>query len=274
MTKTVLITGASTGIGLATAQHLAESGYHVCATARDPSKAQELQELSKRVGNLFILPLDVNNKASIQEAVKTMVRRLGRIDVLINNAGFGIYGPTETLTDGEIEAVFKTNVFATIWVIRAVLPFMIAQKEGRIINLSSIAGVVPSTNMPVYSAAKFAIESLSTTFNTHLAAFNIRTIVIQPGPVLTCFEPKTEYGTHFEQDSNPYRDRLPLMREKWKEMMDKGHSPLIVAQVIKEAIEDPNPRLRYQTSEEMEEKMKKHYKEMADTLHVPLIAKM
>src|SRR5262245_41849599 len=156
--KTWFITGASRGFGALIAERALHRGDAVVATARSPKRVIE------RFGahaNLLALPLDVNDEAQALAAAKAAVERFGRIDVLLNNAGFGLMGAVEEATAAEVEAVYRTNVFGLLNVTRAVLPHMRRQRSGRILNVSSIGGYRAAAGFGVYSSTKFAVEGLS-----------------------------------------------------------------------------------------------------------------
>ena len=269
MSGIVLITGASHGIGLATVEHLAKAGYKVYATCRDPSKAEALQKLSQKELSISILPLDVNLEDSVNKAVAIILKNEGAIDTVINNAGFGIYGPSEMHTIEEMRKIFDTNVLGVMRVNQAVVPIMRKQLRGRIINIGSISGAIPSKNMPLYSASKAALESLTASDAHRFARWNIKVSLIQPGPVITNFEPRTLFGSRFNKMENPYLDALSEDREKWKKIMDAGQSPFDVAQVIQTAIEAHEPKLWYQTSQAVTEAISKHFKDMTGNSRIP-----
>lgn len=265
----VLITGASHGIGLATTEHLAKAGYKVYATCRDPSKAENLQKLIQKGVNISVLPLDVSLEESVNKAVAVILKNEGTIDVVINNAGFGIYGPSEIHTIEEMQKIFDTNVLGVMRVNKAVVPIMRKQLQGKIINIGSISGAIPSKNMPLYSASKAALESLTASDAHRLARWNIKVSLIQPGPVITNFEPRTLFGSRFSKTDNPYLDVLSEDREKWKKIMDGGQSTFEIAQVIQTAIESHEPKLWYQTSQAVTEAISKHFKDMTGNSRVP-----
>ena len=268
MNQVIMVTGSSHGIGLATVERLAKAGYRVYATTRDVSDAKELHALSARIHNISIEQLDVRSDVSVNRAVQNILRKEGKIDVVINNAGFGIYGPSETLNMGEIFRQFDTNVFGVMRVIHAVAPHMRARNSGRIINISSVSGIAPSKNMPVYSATKAALESLTASYACHL--YPIKFVSIQPGPVVTDFEPRTPFGHRFKKDENPYREMLQKSRYAWKKMMDGGQSPFEVAQVIQKAIESNNPDLWYQTSQAVSDLVRKHFRDPTGNNRIPV----
>lgn len=266
--EVVLITGASTGIGLATAEHLARCGYRVFATTRNPDSAKDLQALAQQLDSLTMKQRDVTSDDSVENTVAEIISEVGKIDALINNAGYGIFGPAETITIAEAQDLFAVNVFGLMRVTNAVLPHMRKEMKGRIINLSSVSGVIPSKNLPVYSASKFAVESLSASYAYNLSEWNIKIALIQPGPVLTNFTSTIDYGHRFKEEENPYLEILKD-REDWDKMMASGQSSLDVAKVIQEALEAENPNLFYQTSQAVSDLLSKHYKDITGNSRIP-----
>lgn len=269
MRGVVLITGASHGIGLATAEHLAEADYMVYATCRIPEKYGALWQLGQKKYNITILALDVNVDESVKRAVSTILKIEGTIDVVINNAGFGIYGPSEMHTIAEAERLFNTNVLGVMRVNQAVIPSMRSKRKGCIINIGSIAGAVPSKNLPVYAACKAALESLSASDAHSLSEWNIKVKLIQPGPVVTAFESRTRYGSRFSHMENPYNRVLEANREQWKTMMDDGQTSEDVAIVIRQAIESPERKFWHQTSNTVSDAIGKHFKDLSGNTRVP-----
>lgn len=267
--RTVLITGASHGIGLATAERLAKNGYKVYAMTRNPSTAMDLQALAINHPCVVIRQLDITDDVSVESAIQKILKEEGSIFAVINNAGFGIFGPTEMHTLEEIQQLFETNFFGAIRMINAVLPSMREKGEGRILNLSSISGVVPSKGMPIYSATKFALEAVSASYAYDLSPWNIKVSLIQPGPVVTNFESSTCYGTRLAKEENPYLDILPSRRQSWKQVMDSGQAPDEVAAVIQTVLQDPNPNLWVQTSPSVTGIMENHYKDLSGNVRIP-----
>lgn len=258
MSGVVLITGASTGIGLATAQLLAMVGYKVYAAVRDPSKAIELQALSRKITTLVMIKLDVTKSETIEAAVNEIYKIEKRIDVLINNAGIGVYGPTESHTIYQVQAIFEVNVFGAIRMLHAVLPIMREQKSGLVINMSSISGVKPSANLPVYSASKAALQSLSDSDVADLIPHGIQVKSIQPGAVITEFEKSTPMGNHLLHPEQAYPN-LQKNREDWNSLMRGGQSPFIVAEIIRQMITGERKEFWNPTSELVEKKIKAIY---------------
>lgn len=174
------ITGASTGLGKVLTETLAAQGHPVVATARKPEQITPAD-------NVLALELDVTKPQTISAAVSAAFAKFGRIDVLVNNAGYGLVGAIEEPTDEEIHKEFDTNVFGLLRVTRAVLPHMRAQKSGHILNLSSIGGLIASPGIGYYNATKFAVEGLSEALQAELKPLGIHVIVVEPGPFRTDF---------------------------------------------------------------------------------------
>lgn len=183
MKKTILITGASTGIGRDTALYFAQKGWNVAATMRNPGKAEGITENE----NLKIFALDVQDKNTIQKGVDQTISAFGQIDVLLNNAGYGAAGVLEAGTDEQIRRQFDVNFFGLIDVTKAVLPYMKKQKQGVVINISSVGGLMTIPLFSLYNASKFAVEGLSEGLFYELAPFGIKVKLIEPGGVATDF---------------------------------------------------------------------------------------
>jgi len=183
-TKTVLITGASSGIGKATAEFFAARGWNVAATMRTPAKAQFAGDGNDRIK---VYRLDVTDEASIAEAVAAVIADFGRIDVLVNNAGYGLVGVFEAMTPEQVRRQFDTNVLGVMNVTRAVLPQMRAQQDGCIVNVASVAGRMSLPLYSLYCSSKWAVEGFSEALTYELASQNIRVRIIEPGPIETNF---------------------------------------------------------------------------------------
>jgi NAD(P)-dependent dehydrogenase (short-subunit alcohol dehydrogenase family) len=199
-TQVVLITGASSGFGRLIAETLARKKYAVFATmrnarARNAATACELQELTKRESlRLHVLELDVTQDASVQQAVDEVIAQAGRVDVLINNAGYGIMDLCETVTIGQAQRQFDVNFFGVFRMIRAVLPAMKRQGSGLLLHVSSGAGRLAIPGMGLYCASKFAMEALAETYRYELASQGIDSVIIEPGPYRTPIADKLETG--------------------------------------------------------------------------------
>lgn len=235
MNKVALVTGASSGIGEATAQRLAAAGYKVYGTSRRGTAAS---------GRTFeMLPLDVTSDASVEALVKEVLRREGRIDLLVNNAGFGVApaGAEESSIE-QARAIFETNFFGLIRMTRAVLPHMRTQGSGRIINMSSVLGFLPMPYGALYAATKHAVEGYSESLDHELRTRGIRVSLIEPAYT------KTPFDVNFlEPDSklDAYRDARIAVSQRVKEVMAIAAEPGIVADVVVKAAGAAKPRLRY-----------------------------
>ncbi len=233
--KTVLITGASSGIGKAIGEYLQQKGYIVYGTSRNPQKV---------TGSKFqLLALDVADLQSIKTAVGTLIEKEGKIDILINNAGVGITGPLEETPDEEIKQAFETNYFGPIKVIKAVLPFMRKRNSGFIINITSIAGYMGLPYRGVYSASKGALEITTEAFRMELKHFNIKMTNLAPGDFATNiaagrYHAPVKGGSPYEI---PYGNTLKLMNEH----VDAGGDPDFVAKAVYKIIKNPNPEVHY-----------------------------
>jgi NAD(P)-dependent dehydrogenase (short-subunit alcohol dehydrogenase family) len=181
--KTILITGSSTGIGNATARHFQAAGWNVAATMRKPESAVNLLGLER----LTVLPLDVTDRASIEAAVQATISQFGGIDVLLNNAGYGLAGPLEAVQPAQLERQYATNVFGPIYTIQACLPHFRTRKAGMVINVSSIGGRVVLPFNALYHGTKYAIEGMSESLALELAPHGIQVKLIEPGGVRTDF---------------------------------------------------------------------------------------
>jgi len=253
----VLITGATKGIGFETTKRLLEKGYTVYATARDPAKATELQSLT---GKLTIIQLDVTEPA---ESIKAKINSLGKIDILINNAGIGLAGTAESATEAQSRSIFEVNYFGVQKVINAVLPGMRDIGEGKIINLSSVVGPLPDPFLPDYAASKAALETYAAVLRKNLkdAGHNITVANVQPGPVLTPFEENTPEGARFSKDNNPYPQALEDIR-KWRTLMRIQGCPISeTVDTIVRVIDNKNPDYWNPTNPQVMAEFSKVYKD-------------
>lgn len=240
MSKVVLITGCSTGIGRDLAERLSGCGYMVVATARRLEAVDDLKVALK-------LQLDVTQPKSIRQAVDFTLQQFGQIDVLVNNAGYTMLGALEEVSDEQTRHVFDVNVFGALRMIRAVAPVMRKQRDGRIINVSSIAGKLSTPVNGTYSATKFAIEALSDALRLELAPFGIQVVVIEPGAIKTNFD-QTALGYAKNILSNlasPYRCLYEKSEQFSADMRQNESGPESVSQVIQQAIESSCPKIRY-----------------------------
>jgi NAD(P)-dependent dehydrogenase (short-subunit alcohol dehydrogenase family) len=250
----VVITGCSSGFGMLTALEFARRGDTVYATMRNTAKADRLRTGAEAAGvSVDVAQLDVDDSRSIDAAIDEVVRREGRIDVLVNNAGFSIDGPIEDFDDDEVLAVFETNVFGVIRVTRAVLPHMRSQGSGTIINVGSFAGKVTAPFGGIYAASKHAVEALSDALHYELHPFGIRVVLIEPGgfetEILNNLRPArrfTEGSVYFEFDR-----RFTEAREKLPGGGQRADAQ-IVADVIVDAAKADQPKRRYLVGQDAE----------------------
>jgi len=258
MSKVILVTGASTGIGLETAVQLAEQGHRVYATMRKLSKRSLLdQEAERRKVKLNVLQLDVQEEKSITACIAEILSSEQRIDVLINNAGAGFIKPMEQASMEEIQQVMDVNFYGPIRCCKAVMPYMRKQKSGHIINISSVGGIVGSPVNEIYCAAKFALEGLTESLATYLEPyFGINISLIEPGGTISEFgNSLTEYfesaGGILNDDYKPLMETYMGYRATFtEEFKEKAfQKPADIAAVIIRCINDPNPKVRYLTSE-------------------------
>lgn len=239
--KTWFITGASRGFGALVAERALTNGDAVVATARDP------QKIADRFGdrpNLLALPLDVTDEVQAKAAAAEAVRQFGRIDVLLNNAGYGLLGAIEEASAEEIEALYRTNVFGLLTVTRAVLPHMRRERAGHIINISSIGGIAAFPGWGVYGSTKFAVEGLSEGLALELAPLGIKVTVVEPGFFRTDFLDGSSLVTSATEIAD-YHETSGAMRQT---AVGANHNqpgnPARLAEIIVDIAELPQPPLR------------------------------
>lgn len=274
MDKTILITGASSGFGKLTVHKFHEEGWNVVATMRSPEKKDDFKDLE----NVMVSKLDVTDINTIEETVNQVISRFGRIDVLVNNAGFGGYGLIEQFDDQDIRNLFETNVFGVINVTKAVLPVMRPQKSGTIINITSIAGFVGSPMVSVYSSSKFAVEGLTEALAFDYKALGIKVKSIAPGSFATGFISSANRGIEKGTDAvksyaKTLSNHINQVRENMRAVGGKTPDPMEVAEKIFQCATTDTPIHNYVGSDsEMLAKMKNSMHEqdfleqMANTL--------
>lgn len=239
--KTVLITGASSGIGRAAAELFAERGWTVAATMRRPEES----DLGKTSDRIRLFRLDVTDQASVDAAVADVIVQCGGIDVVVNNAGYGLMGPFEAQTDAQVRRQFETNLFGVINVTRAVLPHMRARRAGRIINVGSAAGRMGLPLYSTYSATKWALEGLSEALWLEVRQFNIKVKIIEPGMIKTdFFERSREIAS--KPDLTDYDEFVANVAPNITAWEEAGAEPIVVARSIWRAATGGWWRLRYQ----------------------------
>lgn len=240
MSQVVLITGCSTGIGRNIAQRLAQSGYTIVATARKVETLDDLQSALK-------LPLDVTQQDSVNDAVSRVLEQFGRIDVLVNNAGYAVRGALEEVPDEKVRQMFDVNVFGVLRMIRSIAPHMRRQGTGRIINISSIAGKLSTSANGAYSATKFAVEALNDALRWELSPFGIHVISIEPGAIKTQFDETAQFHARniLSNKKSPYQPLYQKSDEFAESMRQQEPGPDVVSKVVQQAIESSNPKPRY-----------------------------
>ncbi|QND52272.1 oxidoreductase [Phyllobacterium sp. 628] len=232
--RVALVTGASSGIGLVTAQALRRDGYRVFGTSRKP--------MPNTPDGITMLICDVTDDVSVQAAVDEVLSRTGQIDLLVNNAGIGLLGGAEESSVAQAKTVFDVNVFGVLRMTNAVLPIMRRQRSGRIVNLSSILGLIPSPYNALYASTKHAIEGYSESLDHEVRTQGIRVVLVEPGVTHTSFE---ENLTRPDQPLAVY-DTIRANAEKlMRDLIEKGDAPEIVAATVVRAANAPSPKRRY-----------------------------
>ena len=239
--KVVFITGASSGIGKAIAEHLQQKGFKVYGTSRNPQN----QKLS-----FPLVALDVTRLETIQAAIGQVISEAGKIDVLINNAGVGITGPIEETPDAEIKKAFDTNFFGPLQVIKSVLPHMRGQKSGLIINITSIAGYMGLPFRGIYSASKGALELTTEAYRMELKDFNVHMVNVAPGDFATNIAAGRYHAPVLE--NSPYRKAYGNTLELMNQHVDQGNDPREMAKAIYKIIETRAPKGHYKVGEKMQ----------------------
>ncbi|MGB8035061.1 MAG: SDR family oxidoreductase [Nitrososphaeraceae archaeon] len=248
--KIAVVTGSSTGIGYETSLALARNGFITYATMRNLNKAENIKLVATKESlPIRVKQLDVTDDASVKTAIQAISSETGRIDVLVNNAGYGLFGAFEENSMEEIKSQFETNFFGAVRVMQAVIPIMRKQRSGKIINISSMGGRISLPLDSIYHGTKFALEGLSESIQYELEPFGIKIILIEPGVIGSNFMMNLKMAAS-GQDNNknkdsPYRQLTNNILEASKQMMQNTTHPSEVAKVILQAIMADNPDFRY-----------------------------
>ena len=251
--KVVIVTGSSSGIGFESALLLARNGYITYATMRSPEKDASIKAAVQKEGlPIRIVQLDVTDDNSVKNAVDHVISEAGRIDILVNNAGYGLVGALEDLSIEEIKSQYETNLFGLIRVIHAVLPTMRKQRSGRIINLSSGAGIFGYPGGSAYVSTKFAVEGLSESIAYELEPFGIKVILIEPGFIRTNFGNAMVIARKAQDSASPYSELMQKTMAGFTELAKNASDAELVASIILDAASNPNPRLRYLAGKDVE----------------------
>jgi len=262
--RVVLVTGASSGFGKACALHLDQNGYRVYGTSRSADFDQQPVADTPGEDSFKIIPMDVREASSVTRGVSHILKKEGRIDVVVNNAGIATAGAIEEVAMTEVQNQFETNFFGAIRVCQAVLPQMRKQKSGCVINISSIGGVMGIPFQGAYSASKFALEGMSEALRIEVKPFNIHVVLIEPGDFKTDITNNRIMAKGFHENS-VYADQLntalPLMEKEER----NGAAPHKLALLVEKIINLPNPKVRY-TIGKLEQRFSTLYKRWAPSL--------
>jgi len=256
------ITGASRGLGRALTEEVLDSGERVLATARRTDKIRDLPR--RHPDQAAAAALDVTDPAQMRDAVDRALDEFGRIDVLVNNAGYGLLGALEELSDEEFRSQFETNLFGLVNVTRAVLPHFRAQRSGHIVQISSLSGVVPNAGESAYAATKFALEGMSESLAQEVAHLGIRVTIVEPGPV------RTEFAGRSLKRADPiddYADSVGQVRELLAQLDgSQPNDPARVARAIIEATHQDQPPLHLPLGEQAINGIRQHLSERSQEL--------
>lgn len=239
--RVVLITGASSGIGKACARHLAERGYRVYGTSRKITSDDPVED-----GSVRMIRMDVNDDRSVASGIDQVLQDAGRLDVVVNNAGFGIAGAIEETSIEEVRALFETNLFGLLRVCQTVLPKMREQGSGIIVNISSLAGRIGLPYQGLYSATKFAVEGLTEALRMEMKPFGIKVILIEPGDFRTGF---TNNRVYTSKEDSAYQERFQRALKVAESDEEGGSSPERIARLLYRILQNSSPKVRYSTGE-------------------------
>ena len=240
--KTVLITGASAGIGAAAAHELAAHGLEVYGTSRNPAR------LGADAPPIHWVSMDVRDEASVQAGVDAVLQRAGRLDGLVCNAGFGIFGSVEETSLADAQAQLDTNFFGVLRTVRAALPHLRKQGSGRLVLVGSLAGRAPIPFQGHYSASKAAVDALAQALHNELSGSGVRVSLIEPGDIHTGFNEHVDFSS---ADGSPYGERIARVRAVIEKSLDHAPPASWVARAIRRALCDAHPRFRYSVGREV-----------------------
>ena len=248
-----VVTGSSTGIGFETSLTLARNGFHTYATMRtlegSSRGSEQITDIAKRENlPLQVIQLDVDNDKSVSDAINTIVKDNGRIDIVINNAGYALAGPFEETSNEEIRAQFETNFFGAVRIMQAAIPIMREQRRGKIVNITSMGGRIAVPLDSMYHGTKFALEGVSESLQYELEPFGIKIILIEPGAVGSNFWKNLKIASKTTSPDNidsPYKQIVNNVSESFKQMQQNTIHPSEVANVVLQAVLSDNPDFRY-----------------------------
>ncbi len=240
MNKVILITGSSSGIGKETVKLFQTKNWKVAATMRNPEKAEDLQ----RIADVECIRLDVTDVDSIKSAIAETLDKFGRIDAVVNNAGYGLVGAFEAATQEQIEKQFQTNVFGLMNVCREILPYFREQKRGTIVNVASMGGRITFPLYSLYNGTKWAVEGFSESLQYEIRPFNIKVKIIEPGPIKTDFYDRSQDLTK-KDGLNAYDNFIEKIMPKMQKVGKNAPDASLVAEVIYNAVTDGSWKMRY-----------------------------
>jgi NAD(P)-dependent dehydrogenase (short-subunit alcohol dehydrogenase family) len=251
-----VVTGSSSGIGLAASLALAKNGYLNYATMRNLAKQDSIQSVAEKEHlPVRTVQLDVTDENSVKNAIQSILSESGRIDLLVNNAGYGMTGAFEDIGMDEIKSLYETNVFGVIRVTQAVLPIMRKQGSGRIINISSGAGRIGYPGGSAYVSSKFALEGLSESMAFEVEQFGIKTVLVEPGFIRTNFAENIVTAKKAQDPNSPYSQMMMQMKSSShrRRMIENAPDADLVASVIVEAATAKEPNLRYLAGKDVQQ---------------------
>jgi NADP-dependent 3-hydroxy acid dehydrogenase YdfG len=240
MEKVILITGASSGIGKETVKLFQAKNWKVAATMRTPEKSEDLQ----KIADVETFRLDVTDVESIKSAINGAIEKFGRIDAVVNNAGYGLVGAFEAATQEQIEKQFQTNVFGLMNVCREILPVFREQKRGTIVNVASVGGRITFPLYSLYHATKWAVEGFSESLQYEVEKFNIRVKIIEPGPIKTDFYDRSQDLTR-KEGLTAYDTFIEKVMPNLQKSAEDAPDGSVVAQTIYDAVTDNSKKMRY-----------------------------
>jgi NAD(P)-dependent dehydrogenase (short-subunit alcohol dehydrogenase family) len=248
-----VVTGSSSGIGYETVLALARNGFTTFATIRNLGKAGQIESVaSKEKLPIHVVQLDVTDDASVQNAIQEVMKKAGRIDVVVNNAAYGLTGAFEDLSIEEIKTQYETNFYGVIRVTQAILPIMRKQGSGRIVNISSGAGRFGYPGGSAYVSTKFALEGLSESMAYELEPFGIKVVLVEPGVIRTNFGSSMILAKRAQNPSSPYSQMMQRMGASFEQLQKNASDPDLVANIVLQAVTSQNPELRYLAGKDVE----------------------
>ena len=244
--QTVLITGASAGIGKITCLYLAEKGYNVIGTSRASSRLGDLySEADQRGVTVHGLELDINSDAEVQRVMPEVFKQFGEIHALVNNAGYGLWGPLEIVSIDEMKTLFETNVFAVLRMTQVVLPAMIERRAGKIVNISSVLGRLATPFNGAYASSKYALEGLSESMNHEVSPFGVHVALVEPGLFETEFQRSQVRAQRADDPNLAYAPYVQRYNDRHQTFDKLASDPVKVAKVIHKIIRSRRPALRH-----------------------------